>query len=71
MKLLADHVLYWRARKAWSRQYYNDVFRFIATRAPDLQQPLRIVEVGTAFGVSALLARLTLGEHETLDNPRQ
>ena len=71
MKLLTDHVLYWRASKAWSRQYYNDVFRFIATRAPDLQQPLRIVEVGTAFGVSALPARLTLGEHETLDNPRQ
>ena len=68
MKLLADHVLYWRARKAWNRQYYSDVFQFIAKRAPDLQQPLRIVEVGTAFGVSALPARLTLGEHES---PRQ
>ena len=69
MKLLTDHVLYWRARKAWSRQYYNDVFRFIAKRAPDLQQPLRIVEVGTAFGVSALPARLTHGEHESFRQP--
>ncbi|EOD32977.1 hypothetical protein EMIHUDRAFT_455909 [Emiliania huxleyi CCMP1516] len=65
MKLLADHVLYWRARKAWSRQYYNDVFQFIAKRAPDLQQPLRIVEVGTAFGVSALPARLALAVFST------
>jgi len=69
MKLLTDHVLYWRARKAWSRQYYNDVFQFIAKRAPDLQQPLRIVEVGTAFGGLAnyLLQRLPRAQLYAVD----
>mmetsp|Transcript_51129 Transcript_51129/g.165138 ORF Transcript_51129/g.165138 Transcript_51129/m.165138 type:complete len:219 (-) Transcript_51129:162-818(-) len=69
MKLLTDHVLYLRARKAWSRQYYDDVFQFIAKRAPDLQQPLRIVEVGTAFGGLAnyLLQRLPRAQLYAVD----